>query len=1052
MQMATAAGRMAGGLATVGMVLFMSVGSGAQETGSKEQQVKTPEETVEKEGPLQGREEYMAKRRRNPDDPNFNAAEARYQAVLQMKARSRPEDPAVRMGTPPVSNPNVWQNIGPGPINNGQTPTFSSIPSDVSGRVTAIAIDPVDSSVYVGGAQGGVWKSLDNGATWTVLTDGLASLAVGSIAIDPAAHTAGNATIYIGTGEANGSCDSYGGVGVYKSINSGTTWTGPFGAAQFSNRGINSLVVDRTNSNRLVATSSSGFYALSCTLPAVLPSRGVFLSTNGGSTWTKQSEAQNNRASKVVQDPRVASTWWAAMWFTGAGGTHDGGLLKSIDSGVSWVQVAGTGTLPAAGATWGRAYVTATVDNPTTPTQTVLYLSNEIFFDGATGNGGSLFKSVDSGANWTSVPAANGFCGGQCFYDQPIYADPANPLIVYLGSAGGDDPGILPSVFMRSDNGGTSFADKARSPSTNTAMHADMHFITSWPSQPNRIWVGNDGGVWRSDDRGDTWVNVNNGLSITQFQGCDFHPSDPGIVYAGSQDNGTEGWQGSVNWKHLDFGDGGFALIDKNNSNNLVHTYFNAPSFLTGVGFTTSGFATTMGFYGGSFAPANGISFADNVLFYAPIHLDRGASPATLYFGTNHLWRANNFFATAGTGGEFVGVNSAVNLAPAGGELSAIETFANGTANANIIYTGADSGELFRTTNANVATPTWTQVDVGGSALYVSDIRIDPSNSNVVYVSRADYAASAGLNVRKSTNGGANWAPAANGIPNVPVNAIELDPITANKVWAGTDIGVYSSLDGGANWAPDNAGMPAVAVFDMKANAVTKQIMACTHGRSAYIRSLDDDLIFRDGVESRDFSRWSTLVNNGGLSITAGSAMAATTRGIRTVVAGTNPQYVQDNSPNSEPRYRARFYFNPNSFDTGESANQHRTRIFIAFNGAAQRVIALVLRRQAGVYAIEARLRQNDGSRIDTGFVSLTNAAHFIEFDWVKATTGLTNGTFTLYIDGVPQGAPTTGVANNAQTIDAGRMGALSTKSAAAGTMFFDQFESRRVNYCGPAI
>jgi len=303
--------------------------------------------------------------------------------------------------------------------------------------------------------------------------------------------------------------------------------------------------------------------------------------------------------------------------------------------------------------------------------------------------------------------------------------------------------------------------------------------------------------------------------------------------------------------------------------------------------------------------------------------------------------------------------------------------------------------------------------------------------------------------VRKSVNGGANWAPSGSGIPNIPVNALALDPVTPNRIWAGTDVGIYVSNDAGANWAPYANRLPPVSVFDLKANASTKQLLACTHGRSAYMLSLDDDLIFRDGVESRGFANWSSVQNDGDLTVTPAAAMGGSAVGLQAVVNGTNALFVQDDLPNNEPRYRTRLYINPNTFDPGEAQSHFRVRVMIGFNGAGERLVTLVLKRQGGQYSIEGRVRRNDGTRADTGFINITNAAHFIEFDWVKAATGLANGTFTFYIDGAPQ-TTLTGIDNDASGIESARMGVLSIKTGAAGTLFLDQFVSRRVNYNGP--
>lgn len=778
------------------------------------------------EGKRALKEGYFRMRREKPGDAEFDAAKARREAYDYLKNQE-----AALGATRMLAN---WINIGPAPVNNGQTPTFDPrFPSDVTGRVSALAIDDIDDAVYLGGAQGGVWKSTDNGASWTPLTDNLASIAIGSIAIDPAPHAVGQATIYIGTGEGNGSCDSYGGVGVFKSTDSGNTWSGPFGSSQFTNRGVTSLAVDRTDPNHLLATSSSGIFGIGCVLGPTLPSRGIYESLDGGLTWTQRT-INNNRASVVIQDPVTATTWWGSLWFTGNGGPHDGGLVRSIDNGLTWTQIGGVGGLPAVNSAWSRAWVTATSDG----------LGNTVLYLGTGHSGGRIYKSINTGATWSQLPAANQYCNPQCFYDMPIFVEPDNPNVLYTGGAGASTLGVLPTQFMRSDNGGISFMDKVRSADMTTALHADVHAITTWPGDPDRLWTGNDGGVWRSDDKGDNWINVNSNLAITQFSGGDLDPSDPNRAYGGTQDNGTMGWTGGSGWPHLDFGDGGFALIDQGNPQNLVHTYFNASGQLIGCGWTTNGFATTMGFYNFSSAPGNGINIFDRVLFYAPMHLDRGVSN-TLYFGTHKLYRANNFWVTAASPGHFSVLAGGQDLAPGGGALSAIETLVNPTpgSNANLIYTGSNNGRVFRSTNGGAS---FTQVDIGGSSLYVSDVAVDPNNSNIVYQSRAGFAGAAGLNVRKSTDGGNTWAASGSGIPDIPVNALVIDPLVSGRVWAGTDISAYVSTDSGATWTPHNTGMANVAIFDLKANGTTNRVVAFTHGRSAY--SLDISPQCMDGT------------------------------------------------------------------------------------------------------------------------------------------------------------------------------------------------------------
>jgi hypothetical protein len=211
------------------------------------------------------------------------------------------------------------------------------------------------------------------------------------------------------------------------------------------------------------------------------------------------------------------------------------------------------------------------------------------------------------------------------------------------------------------------------------------------------------------------------------------------------------------------------------------------------------------------------------------------------------------------------------------------------------------------------------------------------------------------------------------------------------------------------------------------------------------------DLIFEDGFESNDLTRWSSAqIGGGDLSVGGAAAMAGTSTGLQAVVNDTGALFVQDNTPNFEGRYRVRFYLDPNGFDPGESQSHFRTRILIAFDPSGLRVITLVLKRQLGAYTVEARVRRNDGTRADTGFFPITDAPHFIEFDWQKATgPGALDGSLQLWIDDISV-ATLTGIDNDQSAIDFVRMGALSIKTGAAGTVYYDQFESRRQRAIGP--
>jgi uncharacterized repeat protein (TIGR01451 family) len=211
------------------------------------------------------------------------------------------------------------------------------------------------------------------------------------------------------------------------------------------------------------------------------------------------------------------------------------------------------------------------------------------------------------------------------------------------------------------------------------------------------------------------------------------------------------------------------------------------------------------------------------------------------------------------------------------------------------------------------------------------------------------------------------------------------------------------------------------------------------------------DLIFADGFETGDTSRWSAVASDGDLSVTGAAALAGSTAGLQAAVDDTSSLHVEDHTPDDEARYRARFYFDPNGFDPGTAEGHFRTRILLALeDGPTRRIVAIVLRLLGGQYAIRARARLDDGTVVDTPFIDITDAAHVVELDWVRSSgEGTDDGSLQLWIDDIWVAA-LTGLDTDAHGVDTARMGALTVKDGASGTLFFDQFESRRQGYIGP--
>ena len=222
-------------------------------------------------------------------------------------------------------------------------------------------------------------------------------------------------------------------------------------------------------------------------------------------------------------------------------------------------------------------------------------------------------------------------------------------------------------------------------------------------------------------------------------------------------------------------------------------------------------------------------------------------------------------------------------------------------------------------------------------------------------------------------------------------------------------------------------------------------------GWGVFGQRLEPDFLFADGVEYGNLGAWSTSSTDGGdLSASALAAMKLSAFGLRALVDDTAGLYVQDDTPNDVDHYRARFYFDPNGFDPGEVQAHRRTRIFIAFEDGPRRLVAVVLRRLGGSYSLMARARLDDDSQADTPFVPISDAPHVVELDWRRSTKPeAQNGSLELWIDGV-SAATLTGLDNSISAVDFVRMGALSVKTGANGSMYWDEFESRRVSYIGP--
>jgi photosystem II stability/assembly factor-like uncharacterized protein len=800
---------------------------------------------MDKQMYLELRAQHIARLRgidpKNPPDPQIrmNAIrdmEQQEQAIYGNQiGTNQPGHTTVSPLSPPSST--TWTPVGPAPIPNGQT---SPVEVPVSGRVTAIAVDPRNADVvYVGAAQGGVYRSLDGGNTWTPLMDNAQSLAIGAVTIDPLNPS----TVFVGTGEGNLSIDSFFGIGLYRIDNADTSpiLSGPFetrvvgtgtGASNghaFRGTSITRIIVDPTNDNRILIGNTIGGSGLDgfvncCGGNDFNPSGfiGLYFSGNALSSNPQFSRVGGvpgggaGAVTDVVFEPGSNNNMLVAVEDFLSGSPNSGIYRTTVASQASFgagPSPAFTETLNLAGK---RLNVKLAINNIN---QTVTALA------GTQENGGTLYESRDGGASWPStVSAAAGFCDGQCFYDLAVTLKPDDANTFFLGGA------ARGTTLQMTTDGGGSFG------TPNATLHADTHAIVYAPSNYNVMYAGNDGGIWRSDDGGNTWSSRNTAtFSATQFQSLALHPLDRNFMIGGTQDNGTPLMHADGSWFRSDFGDGGYSLIDQNATDTtnvtMYHTYFNVPNVVVGYAYVTGINNATEGnwnFSGCSdgVTPANGITCDDRVSFYPPMALGPG-NPNTVYFGTDRLYRSTD-------GGKTNTVVSQAPIAtdPTTGLAVPISAIAISPLDDNVRLVGLANGQVFFTTNGSSVLQNTDRFNTLPHA-YVSRLFID-RHTQIAYVTLDDYGVSQHvMNLDDLNNPNAGWSSLSIGIPNVPVNCLVVDPFDARSLYAGTDIGVFHSSDG-FTWSPFGLGLPRVAVFDLAIQHPNRVLRAATHGRGIW--------------------------------------------------------------------------------------------------------------------------------------------------------------------------------------------------------------------------
>ena len=703
--------------------------------------------------------------------PDGSLPSERFEAALAQSRMERSRSRAAAFSTSALS----WQSVGP---------------YNIGGRVTALAVAG-GGTIYLGAANGGVWKSVNSGVNWSCVTDAYPFYSVGALALDPSSP----GTIYCGAGEANGSVDSYDGNGLWRSTNGGATWD-QLGLTTTGR--IARVLVDPANPGHILVAAMGRQFSTS-------PDRGVYQSLDNGATWNQVlSVSDSTGVTDLVMNPVHPDTMYCATWERVRRLTYrrtsgpESGVWRSIDRGTTWTRL--SVGLPTPTDSVGRIALAVAPSRPST------------VFAQVTGGaslgykGVGFYRSLNGGNTWTRMIAGGSTnwssnFGGFAWYFGDIGVDPVNPDHVW--SLGVD--------LYSSNNAGAGWS------SVGSGLHSDQHAIWIDPANSNHLFLGDDGGFFWTTT-GSSWTHSLD-LPISQFYDGDVHPTLATTLYGGLQDNSTVmTTSGPSSWTTIQGGDGFHVLVDPVTPGIVFDEYQNCSS---GQGF----FRSTNG--GPAQALTSGWTSSDRFGWDTPICINP-RNHNVLLAGSQYVYRStNNGVSWAKITGQDMSTNPVSQLT-----FGCLTTLAISNADTSVYYAGTDDGNVWRSNNRGA---TWTAIKAGLPGRWVTRLTPDPNDAQVVYVTLSGFTQDLQSSlVFRSTDQGGNWTNISGNLPNVPANDLVIDPTDPQTIFVGTDLGVWVTRNLGAGWYSLGEGMPLQTIFDLTLQASTRQLFAFTHGRSAW--------------------------------------------------------------------------------------------------------------------------------------------------------------------------------------------------------------------------
>jgi photosystem II stability/assembly factor-like uncharacterized protein len=547
--------------------------------------------------------------------------------------------------------------------------------------------------------------------------------------------------------------------------------------------------------SKVATRFNAGSYIARVAVHATDPNRifiagnsGVRLSTNRGASWSIV--LSGSAADDLALHPGDPEVVYATR--------NGSGVYKSTNRGLTWGLLAGG--LPTSG--FARINLAVAPSNGD-----VVYAA---FVSSATSGLLGMYRTTDGGASWSALPATPNYLLGQGWYDQCLAVDPANPDVCYAGGVypyGAGDAGIV-----RTSNGGATWSEISQG-LDGTHPHPDQHAMAFGPD--GSLWLGNDGGVWRTTNAGASWINRNTNLGIAQFYTVALHPTDPTSMLGGTQDNGTVRYDGDPGWPQQFGGDGGPSVYEWDSPEIFYTTYvFLSLMLRWNATFYEADVTGPWDAAGDAADWCNGPFLADP------------NQPNTLLAGSNRVWRTTNSGATWTALGGY--------LTDRLGADAPLRSIAVANGDPDHIYAGNATGDVFVTQDA----ANWTLVNSGLPQGAVGDIALDPLDAQTAYVC-IDRSSSS--RVFRTTNGGASWTSLTGNLPgNLRAMSLAVDfRPTPDRLYLGTDYGVWDSGDDGVNWVRSGTDLPAVAVYDLALDVVNDVLTAATHGRGMWRANLD---------------------------------------------------------------------------------------------------------------------------------------------------------------------------------------------------------------------